>query len=247
MRVHAWFESNAPEEGQPRRLLQRPHRERIHGGGLPRRASGTRSMSRCSWQRAALRRRLAGRSWPVEYGGQGRGVAGRRRGRGAGRYGVSTKMFAVALEMCRAVLFRARHRGAARRTSRASLRGDEVWCQLLSEPDAGSDLANVRTLATPVDGRLDGHAARRSGRRVRAPADFALLHRPHRSRVVSGAPGLSLLRRRHAEPGVDGAAAAPDVGRLPLQRGVPRRRASSPDDGPHRRPRRRLDACSARC
>ena len=32
------------------------------------------------------------------------------------------------------------------------LHGDEVWCQMLAEPAAGSDLAAIRTRARQTDG-----------------------------------------------------------------------------------------------
>ena len=46
------------------------------------------------------------------------------------------------------------------------LDASELWCQLFSEPDAGSDLASLTTRAVPVDGGWLGVAARRCGPRT---------------------------------------------------------------------------------
>lgn len=58
-----------------------------------------------------------------------------------------SEFFAVGLHLCLGTLM---HCGAAEQRDRfigPLLRGEEIWCQLFSEPDCGSDLAAVRTRA----------------------------------------------------------------------------------------------------
>jgi len=80
------------------------------------------------------------------------------------------------------------------------VRGDEAWCQLISEPDAGSDLTSVATFAEPTDGgwSVSGQKVWTSGA---TSADFALLlARTDRSRP--GRAGVSLFALDRAQPGL---------------------------------------------
>jgi alkylation response protein AidB-like acyl-CoA dehydrogenase len=96
-----------------------------------------------------------------------------------------------------------RHGTAAQRERFAgpSLRGEIVWCQLFSEPEAGSDLASVRTRAERVAGgwRLSGQKVWTS---LAGQADWGICL----ARTDPAAPkhrGLTYFLVRMRDPGVE--------------------------------------------
>jgi alkylation response protein AidB-like acyl-CoA dehydrogenase len=105
------------------------------------------------WQAELAAGRWVGVAWPEEYGGRDAGPVGHyivteelARARApelVGRIGVNL--------VGPTILARGTPEQQARWLPKI-LSADELWCQLFSEPNAGSDLASLSTRATPTDG-----------------------------------------------------------------------------------------------
>jgi alkylation response protein AidB-like acyl-CoA dehydrogenase len=107
---------------------------------------------RRAWQRALAEAGLAGVTWPREYGGQGLGpIEQVTVNQELARAEVPGILDVIGLGMLGPCLIA---HGTEEQRSRylgPMLHGDEVWCQLFSEPAAGSDLAAVQTRARQGD------------------------------------------------------------------------------------------------
>ncbi|HMD45793.1 MAG TPA: acyl-CoA dehydrogenase family protein [Acidimicrobiales bacterium] len=101
------------------------------------------------WQARLHEAGWAGIAWPVEHGGRGLSIVFDMAFRKLqARYGVSTAAFDVGIGMVGPTLMVHGTPDQKARHLPALLAGAEVWCQMFSEPGAGSDLASLATAAT---------------------------------------------------------------------------------------------------
>jgi alkylation response protein AidB-like acyl-CoA dehydrogenase len=101
-----------------------------------------------AWQRKIHDAGFAGLNVPTEYGGQGRTSAEARIfQQESAKYEIDTGVFSVGLAMVVPTLLAHGTEEQKREHVPALLKGERVWCQLFSEPGAGSDLAGLTTRA----------------------------------------------------------------------------------------------------
>ena len=134
-----------------RAFLEQNAKRREPGSGLVYRAGNESPEFRQrakEWQANKADAGYAGITWPKEWGGRG-GTAIEQviYDQEEAKYAVPRGLFDIGLGMCIPTLCTWGTQAHRDRYARKALRGEEIWCQLFSEPAAGSDLAGLRTRA----------------------------------------------------------------------------------------------------
>ena len=127
-RIRTWLAQNAPGPPPP---------------GYDARIAALRE-----WQAALAQAGLVGLSWPVEHGGSGLGLAAEAVfAEELARSELPELINRTGVYMIGPTLMDFGDEAHARRYLPGMLDASELWCQGFSEPEAGSDLAAVRTSA----------------------------------------------------------------------------------------------------
>jgi alkylation response protein AidB-like acyl-CoA dehydrogenase len=102
---------------------------------------------------------FVGITLPVDAGGQGRSAAHEAPFfRAVADYDLPTAVYGIGMGTAGPSIVQLGTDAQRTTLGPRITRGDDIWCQLFSEPEAGSDLAGLRTSAVRVDGgwRVDG-------------------------------------------------------------------------------------------
>ncbi len=101
-----------------------------------------------AWQRELAEAGYVGVTWPAEHGGQGKGPLHQVViNQEIARAGVPGILDAIGVGMLGPTLIAHGSDEQKQRYLAPMLHADEVWCQLFSEPAAGSDLAGIQSRA----------------------------------------------------------------------------------------------------
>jgi alkylation response protein AidB-like acyl-CoA dehydrogenase len=158
--VRAWLEANAPKRA----------------GKIDNGLDDPASMDEArAWQRRKAEAGYACITWPKAWGGGG-GASWQSVifGQEESRFETPGNPFQIGLGMCVPTVMTVGNEADKERFVRPAVRGDEIWCQLFSEPAGGSDVAAARTRAVRDgdDWVINGQKVWTSGAHY---SDFGLL------------------------------------------------------------------------
>lgn len=142
--VRAWIAANAPKHLEPE--LKRAS---FGSSGL---VSEDPIVAGKAWQKKKAEAGWACLHWPKEYGGGARTPIERVIwGQEEGVYGVLSGPFTIGHGMCGPTVMEWASEEQKQERLPPLASGEEIWCQLFSEPASGSDLAGLRTRAVKAD------------------------------------------------------------------------------------------------
>lgn len=114
------------------------------------------------WEAAMYRAGLTGITWPQAYGGHGRSLREHLiANQEIGRLAMPESVNSIGKELAGPIILAVGTEEQKRRFLPAILEMRNIWCQGFSEPEAGSDLAGLRTRAT-----RDGDGWRINGQKI---------------------------------------------------------------------------------
>jgi acyl-CoA dehydrogenase len=136
--VRAWLDKNA-----------KPRTSRDSGDVMEENGAASMLAASRAWQKKKAEVGYARITWPKGLGGiGGTPMQSIIFGQEEAKYEVATGgPFAIGLGMCIPTLMAYGSEAAKERHVKPAVQGDEIWCQLFSEPAGGSDVAGLRTKA----------------------------------------------------------------------------------------------------
>jgi len=159
-KARAWLDANAPK--------------RSAGAASDMEDPVSMDASR-AWQRKKADAGYACITWPKEWGGGG-GASWQSVifGQEESAFDTPGNPFQIGLGMCVPTVMTVGNQADKERFVRPAVRGEEIWCQLFSEPTGGSDVAAARTRAVKDgdDWVINGQKVWTSGAHY---SDFGLL------------------------------------------------------------------------
>jgi len=136
--VRAWLEANA----------ERKEPNDVAGVDLGERVDAETLAAAKAWQKKKADAGWACITWPKEFGGRGAtAIQSVIFGQEESKFRTPPNIFGIGHGMCAPTVMAHGTPEQQQRWIPKLLTGEEIWCQLFSEPSAGSDLAGLRTSA----------------------------------------------------------------------------------------------------